>query len=206
MLLSRGDSWIKYQPVEHLISSWALQAMLLHSNLTREFKERGRFRRLLSLNTWLSSACDFLSMGFMKRFWTQGDIFAADGIHLNTFVCHPVFLVECYTPKQQQILSITFHQPELLTRVPEVDLPTTFMTADLAPFWTVIPGPANLDPQTSVTILLRSDIILNRTTQFQIMMWLFLISHPLAYINHHLLVYIFKNLIYWEWKLYFFYF
>uniref|UniRef100_A0A3Q2W137 SGNH hydrolase-type esterase domain-containing protein n=1 Tax=Haplochromis burtoni TaxID=8153 RepID=A0A3Q2W137_HAPBU len=53
----------------------------------------GRFSRLLSLNTWLSSACVSHGVGFINNFdafWERShqNLFGADGLHLNTWGCH----------------------------------------------------------------------------------------------------------------------
>uniref|UniRef100_A0A3B4GIV5 SGNH hydrolase-type esterase domain-containing protein n=1 Tax=Pundamilia nyererei TaxID=303518 RepID=A0A3B4GIV5_9CICH len=50
----------------------------------------GRFSRLLSLNTWLSSACVSHGVGFINNFdafWERRhqNLFGADGLHLNTW-------------------------------------------------------------------------------------------------------------------------
>ncbi|CAI5670161.1 unnamed protein product [Oreochromis niloticus] len=48
----------------------------------------GRFSRLLSLNTWLSSACVSHGVGFInnfKAFWERRHLFGADGLHLNAW-------------------------------------------------------------------------------------------------------------------------
>ncbi|CAI5689655.1 unnamed protein product [Oreochromis niloticus] len=48
----------------------------------------GRFSRLLSLNTWLSSACVSHGVGFINNFdafWERRHLFGADGLHLNTW-------------------------------------------------------------------------------------------------------------------------
>uniref|UniRef100_A0A3B4EQY9 SGNH hydrolase-type esterase domain-containing protein n=1 Tax=Pundamilia nyererei TaxID=303518 RepID=A0A3B4EQY9_9CICH len=48
----------------------------------------GRFSRLLSLNTWLSSACVSHGMGFINNFdafWERRHLFGADGLHLNAW-------------------------------------------------------------------------------------------------------------------------
>lgn len=47
----------------------------------------GRFSRLLSLNTWLSSACCTYKMHFIDNFnlfWQRYDLYRADGLHLNS--------------------------------------------------------------------------------------------------------------------------
>ena len=46
----------------------------------------GRFSRLLSLNTWLSSACSTHKVGFIDNFdvfWERRHLFGPDGLHLN---------------------------------------------------------------------------------------------------------------------------
>ncbi|KAK0141214.1 hypothetical protein N1851_021807 [Merluccius polli] len=46
----------------------------------------GRFSRLLSLNTWLSSACCTHNVGFIDNFdvfWERRHLFGSDGLHLN---------------------------------------------------------------------------------------------------------------------------
>uniref|UniRef100_A0A3P9B484 SGNH hydrolase-type esterase domain-containing protein n=1 Tax=Maylandia zebra TaxID=106582 RepID=A0A3P9B484_9CICH len=48
----------------------------------------GHFSRLLSLNTWLSSACVSHSLGFINNFdafWERRHLFGADGLHLNAW-------------------------------------------------------------------------------------------------------------------------
>uniref|UniRef100_A0AAZ1XXC3 SGNH hydrolase-type esterase domain-containing protein n=1 Tax=Oreochromis aureus TaxID=47969 RepID=A0AAZ1XXC3_OREAU len=48
----------------------------------------GRFSRLLSLNTWLSSACVSHGVGFINNFdafWERRHLFGADGLHLNAW-------------------------------------------------------------------------------------------------------------------------
>ncbi|CAI5657013.1 unnamed protein product [Oreochromis niloticus] len=50
----------------------------------------GRFSRLLSLNTWLSSACVSHGVGFINNFdafWERRHLFGADGLHLNAWGC-----------------------------------------------------------------------------------------------------------------------
>uniref|UniRef100_A0A3Q1FHY2 SGNH hydrolase-type esterase domain-containing protein n=1 Tax=Acanthochromis polyacanthus TaxID=80966 RepID=A0A3Q1FHY2_9TELE len=50
----------------------------------------GRFSRLLSLNTWLSSVCGSYNMGFINNFdafWQWRNLFGADGLHLNSAGC-----------------------------------------------------------------------------------------------------------------------
>ena len=46
----------------------------------------GRFSRLLSLNTWLRSACLTYNLNYINNFdifWQQVNLFAVDGLHLN---------------------------------------------------------------------------------------------------------------------------
>ena len=46
----------------------------------------GSFSRLLSLNTWLSSACGSHQVGFVNNFdvfWERRHLFGSDGLHLN---------------------------------------------------------------------------------------------------------------------------
>uniref|UniRef100_A0AAX7U0Y4 SGNH hydrolase-type esterase domain-containing protein n=1 Tax=Astatotilapia calliptera TaxID=8154 RepID=A0AAX7U0Y4_ASTCA len=48
----------------------------------------GRFSRLLSLNTWLSSACVSHGVGFINNFdafWERRHLLGADGLHLNAW-------------------------------------------------------------------------------------------------------------------------
>uniref|UniRef100_A0AAX7UZR1 SGNH hydrolase-type esterase domain-containing protein n=1 Tax=Astatotilapia calliptera TaxID=8154 RepID=A0AAX7UZR1_ASTCA len=48
----------------------------------------GHFSRLLSLNTWLSSACISHGVGFINNFdafWERRHLFGADGLHLNAW-------------------------------------------------------------------------------------------------------------------------
>lgn len=47
----------------------------------------GCLSRLISMNTWLSSACDALSVDFIDNFnifWERGELFGPDGLHSNT--------------------------------------------------------------------------------------------------------------------------
>ncbi len=56
------------------------------SSPTPTFGRMGHFSRLLSINTWLSSACVTHGVQFIDNFnlfWQCSHLFGADGVHLN---------------------------------------------------------------------------------------------------------------------------
>ncbi|CAJ1079898.1 unnamed protein product [Xyrichtys novacula] len=74
----------------------------------------GRFSRLLSLNTWLSSACSSHNVGFVDNFsafWERRHLFGSDGLHLNRAGTRVLAANLAYDLQHTQ-LSLSSHHPK----------------------------------------------------------------------------------------------
>ena len=59
----------------------------LSGPLPTDGRGAGRFSRILSLNTWLQSACRIHNIGFIDNFnlfWNRPSLIRADGLHPNS--------------------------------------------------------------------------------------------------------------------------
>ncbi|KAL7399563.1 hypothetical protein ABVT39_026631 [Epinephelus coioides] len=86
--IARQQSELLKQDFRHLFNSISQSQMTVFISGPTPTCGRGigSFSRLLSLNTWLSSACNFHHVGFINNFdvfWERRHLFGPDGLHLN---------------------------------------------------------------------------------------------------------------------------
>lgn len=88
----------------------------------------GRFSRLLSLNTWLQSACRVHNVHFIDNFnlfWERGDLFTADGLHLNSAGARALSSNLSYWIRHHCIPTRVSHQTQTETETVPAPLPSS---------------------------------------------------------------------------------